>query len=448
MRVQPPTLQAVIQSLTKHTRRTVIFTKLSIVSTVFVIASLLPVAAFSGTAHADTDCSPNGIAQSGSSWLQGSGVNVCNHPGDGSHYCLAISGDPVGQNCGSGYVWSGDKWECVEMVNRLYLTLRWTNATWVGNGNTLINNVPTGLTAQNNGALSYINAGDVITLDDGGLGHAGIINNNSGTTYNIINQNAQLNSSAYISSGTLAGGNASLSMNAWAGYHVQAVIHHSSASTHHVDGFGVFRYNSSNSTYYWYVKDGRYPYGSTYTLNGVPNGSYGDVPVVGDFNGDGTDDFGVFRYNSSNSTYYWYVKDGRYPNGSTYVLNGVPNGSYGDVPVVGDFNGDGIDDFGVFRYNSTNSTYYWYVKDGRYPNGSTFVLNGVPNGSYGDVPVVGDFNGDGTDDFGVFRYDSSTSTYLWNVKDGRYPNGSTYVYNGVPNGSSGDVPVVGYFGGQ
>ena len=123
------------------------------------------------------------------------------------------------------------------MINRLYLTLGWTTATWYGDGGGsnwigttgTSGHLPANLTEQMQGSISYINAGDVISLDYTGdpAGHAGIINNNSGSTYNIINQNtAQVTSSAYISAGTLSGGNASLHMNAWAGYTVKAIISH------------------------------------------------------------------------------------------------------------------------------------------------------------------------------------------------------------------------------
>ncbi len=222
-----PILQTVAHSVTKHTRRAIAFTKLSIVSTVLVTASLVPMIAFSGTAHADTDCSPNGVAKTGSSWsLTGGGVNICNHPGDGSNvYVNNINGQSTR---------SGTKWECVEMVNRLYLTKGWTTANWYGNGggtDGLIYHVPSGLSAQFNGSISYINPGDVITLNYGTFGHAGIIDSISGTTYNILNQNAALTSSAYLSSGSLNGGNATLQMNAWAGYTVQGVVHHPATST-------------------------------------------------------------------------------------------------------------------------------------------------------------------------------------------------------------------------
>lgn len=216
--------------------------KTSIFAASLVIATLAPMFASPVTTHADASCSPNGVTLSGSSWLNGGGVNVCNNgssPTDNyGASCFPMTGGPGGGGCSSGNVFAGEEWQCVEMVNRLYLTEGWTRATWYGDGDTLIQKVPSGLTEEGNGHISYLNPGDVITLtdstysqpnDDGG--HGAIVNSvtTSGvtTTVNIINQNAQqVNSSAYIQSGSFSSGNVTLHMNAWTGYNVQAVVHH------------------------------------------------------------------------------------------------------------------------------------------------------------------------------------------------------------------------------
>jgi hypothetical protein len=67
-----------------------------------------------------------------------------------------------------------------------------------------------------------------------------------------------------------------------------------------------------------------------------------------------------------------------------------------DIPVVGDFNGDGIDEIGIFRDGQwlldTKRDYQFDAKDEIHRLGEA-----------GDLPVVGDWDGDGTDDLAVFH---------------------------------------------
>jgi hypothetical protein len=115
-----------------------------------LIASLSPVFVTTGIAHADinnTRADASGTLElGGSSWLSGGGVNVYSNGNSASNdsgaNCVTVSGAPGDSHCSAGNVWSGEKWQCVEMVNRLYLTSGWTTATWSGNGNTLVNSVP------------------------------------------------------------------------------------------------------------------------------------------------------------------------------------------------------------------------------------------------------------------------------------------------------------------
>ena len=64
--------------------------------------------------------------------------------------------------------------------------------------------------------------------------------------------------------------------------------------------------------------------------------------------------------------------------------------------MVGDFNGDGVDEIGVYRDGKwiidTNGNRQIDAQD------KVFELGGA-----GDKPVVGDWNGDGTDDPGVYH---------------------------------------------
>ncbi len=114
-------------------------------------------------------------------------------------------------------------------------------------------------------------------------------------------------------------------------------------------------------------------------------GKVGDIPVVGDWNGDGIVTPGVFRDG------YWYLRNSNTAGPYDVVFS---YGTTGNVPVVGDWNNDGVDTIGVFRAG------VWNLRNSNSP--------GLPNvrisyGTTGDVPVVGDWNNDGRDTIGTFR---------------------------------------------
>jgi protocatechuate 3,4-dioxygenase beta subunit len=119
-----------------------------------------------------------------------------------------------------------------------------------------------------------------------------------------------------------------------------------------------------------------------------------DVPVAGDWNGDGIRQIGIFNDGE------WVLDsdgDGRFTEADAQVAFGQA----GDEPIVGDFNGDGIEELGVFRAGKwildTNGNRHVDAQD------KVFELGGA-----GDKPVVGDWNDDGVDDPGVFTPGTAT----------------------------------------
>jgi stage II sporulation protein D len=101
------------------------------------------------------------------------------------------------------------------------------------------------------------------------------------------------------------------------------------------------------------------------------------TPIVGDWNGDGTDDPGWFRAGAIAL---------RITDASGTWTKRYRFGKAGDVPVVGDWNGDGIDDVGLFRAGT------WLLRNGQ-SDGAPDLTFGY--GVSGDRPVVGRWKGAG-----------------------------------------------------
>ena len=77
-------------------------------------------------------------------------------------------------------------------------------------------------------------------------------------------------------------------------------------------------------------------------------GTTGDIPIVGDWDGDGKDGIAIFRPSSG----VWYFDY----NLDTGVDNSFRYGGSTDQIMKGDWDGDGIDGIAIFRPASG----YWY----------------------------------------------------------------------------------------
>ncbi len=156
----------------------------------------------------------------------------------------------------------------------------------------------------------------------------------------------------------------------------------------------------------------RLPDGTGYAASfGKPT----DQPVVGDWNGDGQSDLGAY----SPATAMFRVQ--RPIGGRTAFRFGAP----GDLPLAGDWNGDGLTDVGVFRPR----THTFYLR-GAAGNFSSRVF-----GSVSSLPVSGDWDGDGRWEFGV--YDQATATFSLALANGKTRS--------IRYGTSRSVPAVGFW---
>ena len=139
-------------------------------------------------------------------------------------------------------------------------------------------------------------------------------------------------------------------------------------------------------------------------------GDPGDVPLVGDFNGDGRDTVSIWR--ASEARVYVINELGAAGEGLGAAEYSFLFGNPGDAPFVGDFDGDGIDTVGLYR----ESTGFVYFRDS--------LSSGVADKSFffgdpGDRIVAGDWDGDGRDSVGVYR--ASTGRFYVSLENAPGP---------------------------
>ncbi len=185
-------------------------------------------------------------------------------------------------------------------------------------------------------------------------------------------------------------------------------------------------------------RDGSLSADTSETIAG-PLGASTDRPISGDWNGDGTDELGFYRP----STRVFYLDF----DGSGRWVTGEPKstafGAAGDLPVTGDWDGDGADEIGT--YNPTTRQFTLDLDGSLSPSGNDVTTAAF--GAASGLPLSGDWNGDGRDTVGVWRPD--TRKFLLDTNgNGQWDGtaGGDTLTSAV--GASADLPVCGDWNGD
>lgn len=176
--------------------------------------------------------------------------------------------------------------------------------------------------------------------------------------------------------------------------------------------------SSGQATWYTSLQDG-------FPTSPTDWGLASDFFVSGDFDGDGRDDFAVWRPGAQGV--FYIVRS------ATSTLFSEPFGQTGDDPsVVADYTGDNRDDLAVYRGGATTADQSnWYYRS----IGSAPGFETIPWGQGGDTPAPGDYDGDGKADFVIQRANGVNGLFWKRMNTG--------AQNAEPFGLATDLVVPG-----
>ena len=155
------------------------------------------------------------------------------------------------------------------------------------------------------------------------------------------------------------------------------------------------------------------------------------LPIIGDWDGDGVDDLGLYDqgrfYLDLTANGSWDAESG----GDAHHYFNLASIDDTALPVIGDWDGDGIDELGLYNqgrfYLDTSENGSWDSVTG----GDTHYNFGLTSIHGTARPLVGDFDGNGVDDLGLFNqgrfYLDSNGNGRWDSVSG----GDTFYNFGI-----------------
>jgi hypothetical protein len=191
------------------------------------------------------------------------------------------------------------------------------------------------------------------------------------------------------------------------------------------DTAGVY----DTSTGAWFLRNANAGGGADVVFSYGAGGAL--VPLVGDWDGDGVDSPGLY----DPSTGAYFLKNSTAGGGADIVFTFGAGGA-GAVPLAGDWDGDGVDTPGLY----IQSGGVFFLRNSNSAGGADVVFTFGPGGT-GFAPLVGDWDGDGADTIGL--YAAGTATFF--LRNANAPGGADLVFG---YGPAGATPLAGDWNGD
>lgn len=156
-----------------------------------------------------------------------------------------------------------------------------------------------------------------------------------------------------------------------------------------------------------------------------------------DFNGDGRDEIVLAQVTSATGSVNWIIGDA--VTGSIVLWVQFGNFNVDFVINPADYTGDGLADIAVWRGGSAGADAgAWFIRNTGTGGLVPPVFFGVPDPTFmnNDLPLRGDFDGDGRNDIAVWR--RATGVWYW-------LNSTNGTLGAQQWGSSNDVPLPNFF---
>ena len=200
-----------------------------------------------------------------------------------------------------------------------------------------------------------------------------------------------------------------------------------------VSDFAVYRNGSATDpTAHFFIRKSTtgliFDYPITNSMNSIPFS-------VRDINSDGRADFGI-QFNAGGLSGGFRMFSGL--DGS--ALNAFIFGISEDIVILGQFVGDGVTDLAVTRNANAGAgtLKYGFPRDMATGGGDAFNLDtAIAFGLFGDYVVPGDYDGDGTIDFAVWRPDIAGGPNKFIIRPSSMPSVPFEVFFGT----NSDYPV-------